>query len=250
MTRKVAVFILAFGVVAALSGGCGAGTEGNYVLKSEPNRSEQTAPSSMGTADSTSQRATVRAANLGIEVKNAEESESKVESLVSGWGGYVESTRSSDMNGGPPRVEMSIRVPFDKFGEAVTQLQTLGIRRFKETSGRDVTAQLATMKAAQRLGDGSSPGESQFSDYMQLSEDVLMPRISLEMWQSGPGVAGTDPDWFASAWTNTSTLFGSIVRGLVTALLYILVTAPIWLPIVLIFRWLIRRGERVAAPKA
>lgn len=250
MTRKKAMFLLAFGFVAAIAGGCGAGTVGSYVPTSEPDRSERTAPSSMGTADSPSPRASVRTANLGIEVKNAEETESKVESLVSGWGGYVESTRISDLHGGPPRVEMSIRVPFDKFGEAVTQLQTLGIRRFKETSGRDVTAQLATMKAAQKLGDGSSIAASPFSDYMQLSEDALLPRISLEMWQSGPGVAGTDPDWFASAWTSTSTLFGSIVRSLVTAAMYSMVTAPIWLPIVLILRWLIRRGARVAARKA
>jgi hypothetical protein len=250
MTRKIAFVVLGVSAVAAFSGGCSADADAHYTNKTEPIHAERAASSSAGTADSTIQRATIRTANLGIEVRNAEECESKVESLVKGWDGYVESTRTSDLSGGVPRVEMSIRVPFDKFGEAIAQLQTLGIRRFKETSGRDVTAQLATMKAAQRLGGDRSLADSFGNDYAQLSEEALMPRISLEMWQSGPGVVGTDPDWFASAWTNTSTLFGTIVRGLVTAVLYTLVTAPIWLPIVLIFRWLIRRGERLAAPKA
>ncbi|MEQ1934557.1 MAG: DUF4349 domain-containing protein, partial [Fimbriimonadaceae bacterium] len=98
-----------------------------------------------------SRRDVVRHAELSIRVPNIEKSERAVGETIHNVGGYVEGSETSDLNASTPQISMKLKVPVDRFEDAIQTLETQGHRLSKKTSVEDVTGQLVDYEARLKI---------------------------------------------------------------------------------------------------
>jgi Domain of unknown function (DUF4349) len=132
---------------------------------------EQTANSQ--TPPTVTERKIIRNADLQLEANAPEETQQKIAAIAESKGGFViESTQSSSDVKVTTRdvVSMTVRVPTEKFGEALGEIRQSGNRVIIETvKGQDVTEEFvdieARLKAKRAL-------EEQFIEIMKRSNSV------------------------------------------------------------------------------
>jgi hypothetical protein len=93
------------------------------------------------------QRKVIRTGALTVRVDSVEAAESKVNEYVDGVRGYVEDTSSQNLNGKTPSMTMVLRIPQNKFGEAMAAFEKLGTRLSKDAQASDVTQQVVDLDA-------------------------------------------------------------------------------------------------------
>jgi len=98
----------------------------------------------------TTERMIILTGNLSLVVKDATASIEQIKQLAAGMGGYVVNSNAYD-DGEAVRGTINIRVPADKFNEALTQIKALAERvRSENTNGQDVTEEYTDLSARQR----------------------------------------------------------------------------------------------------
>ncbi|MBM3166632.1 MAG: DUF4349 domain-containing protein [Chloroflexi bacterium] len=221
------------------------------------------------TAGSETERRIVRTGYLTLEVKNIADSMVAVSNLAKELGGYVV---SSNKQGGDGAVtgRVAIRVPVERFDEALDKLRKLAVDvPYESTEGRDVTEEYSDLKAQLRNLEAT---EAQYLELLKKAdkvEDILkvqrelssvrgqiervkgriqylertsdMALIEVTLQQTKPlGETG---------WSALKTL-KSAARGLITfgkvladALIWIAIFSPIWVPIVVLV-WYFRKRRK------
>jgi hypothetical protein len=100
----------------------------------------------------TSQRKVIRNAELNLEAENPEDAQRKITSIAELRGGFVvESQQSSSEIRSTTRdiVTMTVRVPSDKFGDALADIRNVSTRVVLETvKGQDVTEEFIASLSA------------------------------------------------------------------------------------------------------
>ena len=215
-------------------------------------------------------RAVIRNGSLAVRVADVEKAEDQVVALVQGLNGYVDSTDSSDLATATPRLQIRIRVPSDQFDKVLDKLEKLGTRLSKKINTEDVTASLADMAARLKIMRAQEDvyrnllSKSHNTQEMMDVQDKLMAlrgtiegieaqhrstsqlatlsTIDLTLQQSSETAAAAtnDPNWAKEAWGSATSVLGAAARTVGTAVIWMLVFSPIWLP----FAWLVRSALR------
>jgi hypothetical protein len=205
------------------------------------------------------QRSVVRTCSLTIKVGDAQKAERSVTNLVRAWRGFVEGSESTNLDSRNPSLTMVIRVPESRFDDAIEAFEKLGERVAKTVSGQDVTSQLVDMNArlrnlraqeetyrqilrqARRVGEvleiqqhiSSIRGEIESMDAQAKSLRRLAAlsslTLTLEQRPSGPDAPQTS-GWAEDAWANATKALMGAVRSLSTAVIWVFVYSPVWLP--------------------
>jgi hypothetical protein len=218
-----------------------------------------------------SQRYVIRRASVHIRVENVREAERKVRSLVSLWGGFVESSSEESEDGRRAGITMVIRVPEARFEGALSELDQLGVRVRRQTSGEDVTTAVVDYEA--RLRNLRSEEEAyrqimrsarRVTDILEVQERLSRVRgeieslegqlqtlkrlsalstIELTLEERPRGSADGDPNWAVDAWRRATEALGMVLRGIAVGVIWAFVYSPLWLPVVFlgILAWRLSR---------
>ena len=224
----------------------------------------------------TSRRAVIRNASLQVRVENVEQAERKVNAYVASRGGFVVSSESTDLNEASATISLKIRIPVADFDSAMLTFEGLGRRLSKKVSGEDVTAQLVDLDARLKimraqedsfrnmLSKASTQNEALDlqTRIMELRGQIeslgaqrkstgdlaALSTIELSLVGQTKGIVDTeDKGWAQESWNSATNVLGSLVRGLGTIGIFLLVLAPIWLPLGLL-GWRALKGAK-AAPR-
>ncbi len=216
-----------------------------------------------------SNRSVIRKAELGVRVPSIEKAEKEVGKIVAATGGYVDSTTSTDLATDKPVMKLSLKVAVGTFEDSISKIEALGIRLSKSIKSEDVTTQVVDVDARvetlrgqiesyrqiikKRVETADAIGAQQSLDIAKgeiasllaqkktLSEQTSLSDIDLTLEQDAPTIAAsTDPNWFAQSWNGATSTMGGFFRLLATCGIWLLVSAPFWIPLGLVVRYAIR----------
>ncbi|MBE9477725.1 MAG: DUF4349 domain-containing protein [Chloroflexi bacterium] len=230
-------------------------------------------PSWGGDAAIPAERMIVRNGDISLVVEDVANARDEIEQLAAGFGGWVVNSNiygeEEEMRGW-----ISIRIPSDKFDQALVELRALAVRVTSEsTSTQDITEEyvdlqsrlknaeategqyLALLEQAEEVDDILSIYEAlsriryeieQIKGRMQyLEQTSAMSLISVSLTPAlslGPLVS---PGWSASESLNAAirglTTFG---QGLGTAFIWIGILSPIWGTVLGVTYWRRRRRKK------
>lgn len=211
------------------------------------------------------QRSIIRKAQISIRVDQVEKAEKQVDSAIVGMGGYVDSAQSADLASEHPTIDLTLRVPVAQFDNALAKFEALGVRLSKTVSSEDVTGQLVDLDARLRtmsaqeetyrgllrratalqsvialqdkLTQVRSEIESMAAQRKNLGGLAALSTIEVHLEQSAiPIRPSADPGWLAQVWGESTSSLSGLARMLATALIWLAVFCPIWLPLVLLGR--------------
>jgi hypothetical protein len=221
---------------------------------------------------STEERVIVRTGDMSLVVEDVVSTRDEIAQLAVRFGGYVVSSRISgeeeDMTG-----RISIRVPDDKFEQALSELRDLAVRVTSEsTSSEDVTEEYVDLQSRLKNAEAT---ENQYLVLLEKAEDVedilsIYERLSqvrreieqikgrmqyLERTSSMALIAvrlepvTTTKPLVRAGWSVVETL-KSATRGLViagqvlgTIVIWLIIFIPIWGTGLGIFLWWRRRKK-------
>jgi hypothetical protein len=201
-------------------------------------------------------RDVVKSGSLTVQVGNVTETEKKVRVFVASSGGRVDKVSSDNLAAVDATIDMLLKVPVDHFETLMAQLEGTGIRTRKSVQAADVTQQVfengarlsdLEAKALQaRSGPDLQAIQSQIrqmrADQKALVASVTMSTLELTMQQNptAASIAGQDPNWLQTSWAGAWGSGMYVFRSGVALLMWVLVFAPIWLPSLLVLKWLVR----------
>jgi len=225
--------------------------------------------------DNAADRKIVRTGSLWIEVKDIDVTLADISSLASQLNGYVvSSTQRADE--AEPTGWISIRIPVEKFDEAMQKLRALGVKVLNEnTNSQDVTEQysdlsaqlrnleateaqyLELLKKAENVKDilevqrelsnvrGNIERIKGRMQYLERTSDMSVIEISLKKTRPIGESTWDVPGIFKSA-VDGLIVFGKFLTGL---LIWVLVFAPVWIIILVIIFVARRRSKAKKAAK-
>ncbi len=240
--------------------------------------SKQSETAGQGATGQGADRMVIRSATMQLVVTNVDEVLSQVVSLSREMQGYMVSTDSQEQNG--DRVgRASLRVPADRMEDALKRIREMATRVSRESStAQDVTEEYVDQDARLRALQAS---EQQYLELMRkatTTEDIIrvqqsltqvrtqieqaqgrmqylqrnsaMASISLELY-----TAGSAKPLDGGGWSGQDVLGDALKaliwtgKALASLAIWVVVFAPIWLPITLLVRWQRRRrGVKRATP--
>lgn len=217
-------------------------------------------------------------ASLGVQVNDPEAGSDQVTQMVKDAGGYVSNSTLTTNPDGSQSANLSLAVPVAQFDTILSQIGKLGVVQSKNVTGQDITGQVSDAQQAEsvletqvrqsqarlaELGKKASWNDAETGRELtiQLAQArarlVLLRKlgqlssISLTLTQT-PKPAPPIQSGFLSNLHNTThgatqSLFSSLGMVL-TLLIWTLAYAPLWLPLMLLGRWLYRRTQITDSP--
>ncbi len=221
-------------------------------------------------------RKVIRRADLDIRVDNVEKAEKRVSEIVQGAGGYTETASSTDLASDHPTMNLSLRVPAERFDETISRFETLGVRLAKKISSEDVTsrivdldAQLKTLTAQEEVYRNMLRGRTELNEVFNIQSQLTTVRTQIEeitsQRKSQAGLAAlstvsltleqnaklsaapTDPNWMTQSWAGAMTGASSALRVVSVALMWLVAFSPFWIVALLILRRL-TKGVWIRGP--
>lgn len=220
------------------------------------------------------ERLVIQTANVTLLVEDVRATVDRARSLATSLGGFVVSASQRE-DRGQPAATVTIRVPAERFDEALASLEALAVRLVSEQIGsKDVTeefvdtdARLRNLRATEaRLLDLLQQAKSvedvlkveqQLTtirgqieqlqgrlQYLQRSSQLATITLDIQPYGSARGPAAID--WnplpiVRGAWTALLT----VLQLLIAASIWVAVFAPLWLPVgLLLRRWWRRQSAR------
>ncbi|HVL50863.1 MAG TPA: DUF4349 domain-containing protein [Actinomycetota bacterium] len=199
---------------------------------------------------------------LRIERDEFQRKFARAGSLAEQFGGFVTNSQVSETEDRFASGSLTIRVPSNRFEEAVTRLKELGRVTAEDRSGQDVSREFVDLEA--RLTHAKTEeafflrlmGEAEgISDMIQIQSQLSGVQMRIEQIQGQlnflndqtsfstisvriyePGAAAGPPRGLAAAWQGAVEGFQSVVGGLVVALGWLAPFALIALVGLLVFR--------------
>jgi hypothetical protein len=233
-----------------------------------------------GRSSLTLNRQIIYTAHQEVRVENVSEAEKKAQAIVKQAGGFISDLDSNQQDENFPRSSMTARVPAKGLEGVLEAFGGLGREVSKTKSGEDVTDQLvdmearlralraeetaylAIMKATRKVSDVievqkelirvRTEIEQIDAQRVNLKDQVAFSSITLVLSQTAINPPGTDGNWASETWSGATSSFGSALRNLASAGIWILVYLPIWggctgLVIGLIV-WTNRRAKKAQKP--
>ncbi len=233
-----------------------------------------------------------REARITVAVENIETQSDSVEQLVRGAGGYVVSNNLSTGSDNRKTATLDLRVPVARFETIIGEFSRLGDVRAKNVTGQDITEQYsdsqqaknvlsndlairdAQLKAALAKAAATAKRRQTPEDPWQLRAEVRRLRIEaaqvrarleilrklsdlsqitieLQEKKPAPEKGGFGKEMRDSGQAATDT-FLAAARLPLKFLMWAFAYSPLWLPIVLFYRWLYPRrvdaGQRLTPP--
>jgi len=210
-------------------------------------------------------------ASIGVDVDDPEKRSDDVEATVKGMGGYVASSNLSTDDDGLKTAEMGVKVPVDQFDTFMKTVAHLGTVSGKNVTAEDITEKTsdAHIKATMLEGEASKAearlkllGKRSKWDDAETARDLRIQlaqaRARLVILKKLGQLSDIDvtltqkqkptpppPSGFLSGMNDTTkSAFGSMmgaIASLASVIIWILIYAPIWIPVALVGRWLYRR---------
>lgn len=206
-----------------------------------------------------SSRKVIRNADMAIKVGKVQEALAETERQVTAVGGFVEDTkynRAEDTSTGT----MLFQVPEENFSATVDFLRKLGTVTREDIGGKDVTAEVAhtdgrikaladeehnliaelqrtkntetRLELRRRLSMVRQDMEGQKESNKVMKDLAAMSRMSVTFNLSGQLDENKPSDWFNQTMTGATELLGFFGRFVGIGVIYAVILAPIWLPIV------------------
>ena len=224
-------------------------------------------------------RQVIKTGDLHLSVPKAKDTVDAISKLTKRLGGLVESSNVTGDDAQGVTAQISIRVPVAHFDEAISDLQALGKSSDVSTSGKDVTstvvsneAKLETMHSQEIAYQKILQGAKKVDDVLEVKDrldNVQQEIASLEAEQktlkseaamSTITVAVSQPpakkkvvaagpvadNWLNSTWSGAWAQLAFAGRQLTTALIYLVVFSPVWIPFVVFANLLTRHVRRLA----
>ena len=224
------------------------------------------------------QRLIVKTANLTLLVPDVAQTSSKAQGLAETLGGFVV-TATQREEGGRPAATVQMRVPAQRFDEAMAQLKGLAERvQNEQVSSKDITeefvdtdARLRNLRATEQRYLDLLARASSVEDILQIEQQLSSVRGQIEQLQGRlnflqrsaelstitvelrlPAAAQTPPpsDWAVQPiFRNAVSALLATLQWLLGLVIFAAVFAPLWIPALLLVRWWRRRrrARRTAA---
>ena len=284
MKRLVLVTVATLAILPLIVTGLdGCGAEAPYEVMPTPapvpapmpdvEKSGIVVPSELETPSMPEERMIVRTGDISLVVEDVTEARDEIDQLAVRLGGWVVDSNiygeAEEMRGW-----ISIRIPSEKFDQALAELRALAVRVTREsTSTQDITEEYVDLESRLRNAEAT---ESQYLALLERAEEVedilriyeslsqiryeieqikgrmqyleqisAMSMISINLEPAlGPLVS---PGWSASEALNSAvrglTTFG---QGLGTAFIWIGIFSPIWGTLLGVTYWRRRRRQKKA----
>lgn len=268
--------------------------QSSAMFNAQPNAQGKSSPyspadgSGSASTASAADRLIIKTASLSLTVKDAEAALEAVKTTAAALGGFVSNSQSTRVADDRVRVSVTIRVPADKFDEALKQIKQAGIRvNTEKIGGQDVTeeytdlgARLRNLEATERellalmttVRERTNKAEEilavqrelnnvrqqieQIKGRMQyLDRSVALATITLDLVPEALEGPVTEPVWDPARVARdafrslTNMLQGLANVGIYLVILVLPVLIMFGLPLVAVARWLWRR-PRGAKPIA
>ena len=212
-----------------------------------------------------------KSATITVQVKDPESVGEQVENTAKAAGGFVTTSDLTTANDGTKSYTMTVKVPLPQFEATLTQISKLGSVQDKEVTGEDITAQVSDADSReqvleddmnQALDQLKKKGSHASWDLQQDARDLRiqlaqsrarlqllrslaeLSEIDVTLAQPPKPVPAVQSGFFADL-TNSGhgalqAASGALVT-LIALLLWILAYSPLWIPTLLVGRWLWRR---------
>ncbi len=218
------------------------------------------------------ERKVVKTASLDVRVKSIDQAEAKVTSYVDGVRGYVENSTSSNLDGKSPSMTLTVRVPQQKFSEAMATFEKLGERTAKDIQSSDVTQAIvdmdarlknlrsqeetyrAILRSARKIGEIIDVQErlsvirgeieSMQAQRDSMSKLAALSTITVTLSQRPPPEEAVSGGWVEDTWSSATHALGGALKSLSVMGIWILVYAPLWVPLSIVALWGWRRALR------
>ncbi|HFC36096.1 MAG TPA: DUF4349 domain-containing protein [Candidatus Moranbacteria bacterium] len=116
----------------------------------------------------------IKNGSLNLKVDKVPQATKEIGNIVRGLGGEIFSTNFSERIRGQRRGSMTVRVPVDKFSEAISKIKSVATQVVKETTtGRDVTEQYADLQAQLKNKQAEEASFVKILDRAEKIDDVL-----------------------------------------------------------------------------
>lgn len=218
------------------------------------------------------QRDVIRNADVSVTVQNASSALAELLRSTEALGGYFEQS-SLTVDQENPVANATLRVPSERFEAAVSMVRGLGTVLRENISGQDVTAQIvdygararvlaneeqsliamlrearstgAILEIRQRLGQVRAELESYNSQLKSLQNLSSLSTITVELRQDlNAGSELAPEDWFGKTMAVAVSSLSAVTKIVVQGLIYVVVLAPVWIPLALLGRWAMKRQTK------
>ncbi|MCW5941223.1 MAG: DUF4349 domain-containing protein [Fimbriimonadaceae bacterium] len=215
----------------------------------------------------------IRNANLELTVGDARAAMARATSLAQSLGGYVENSSINYLEGNLPVTNVTMRVPEKRFDTAMEQLRALGEVKGESVNGQDVTAQVVDLEArvkALKVEEDQYltilSKASRIGDILQVKSRLGQVRLEIESLEgqrrylrnaaSMSTIVGTftqrvqvgkpeaPKNWAEDTWAHAVNGLSAAGRWLGSVGIYVLVFAPIWLPLLVLGVVAMRRANK------
>jgi len=215
-------------------------------------------------------------ADLTIKTQDADAARQKVVKLAEGVGGFLADSATHVGEAGERYIDVKVRVPAARFSEVVAQIRRLGKVEDESITSQDVTeefidlqARLRTLKQAEERLLDMLKRRGKLSELLEIERELATRREQIEKTQGrlrylkdrvsfstiqvsfhekGPAVVGPSGPYDILYHVRSAyRVLVSMLQGILTALIYIVVDGVvIWLPVLLLIWLIVRRRRRQA----
>jgi len=224
-------------------------------------------------AAATVDRQIIYNAGLTVKTQDADAARQKVVKLAEDAGGFLADSTVHVGEAGERYVDIKVRVPAGRFDGVVAQIRRLGKVEDESITSQDVTeefidlqARLRTLKQAEERLLDMLKHRGKLNELLEIERELATRReqieksqgrlrylkdrvsfstIQVSLYEKGPAVVGPSGPYDILYHVRSAyRVLVSMLQGILTALIYIVVDGVvIWLPVLLLI-WLIARRRR------
>ncbi len=224
-------------------------------------------------AAATVDRQIIYNANLTVKTEDADAARQKIVRMTEEVGGFLADSTMRVGEAGQRYVDIKVRVPASRFSEVVAQIRQLGKVEHESIDTQDVTeefldldARLRTLRQAEERLLAMLKRSGKLADLLQIERELATRReqieksqgrlrylkdrvsfstIQVSLYEKGPAVVGPSGPYDILYHVRSAyRVLVSMLQGILTALIYIVIDGVvIWLPVLLLI-WLVSRRRR------
>lgn len=208
--------------------------------------------------------------SIGVEVPDVQKAVDEAVDLIQSFGGYVVNSNTSSTGEDQATAYLSARVPAAKFSAALAAIGRYGKVLSRNTQSQDVTATVASyegrikalrnseqeylkmlnrarttderLQIQRALNETRAQISSLQTQHARLKQLAQMSNLEVS-FQQNVGVKPNEGDdiWWKDSWTGAGNATSFIWERLGRGVIYLVMLAPIWIPLGLIYLWWRRR---------